>query len=180
MDEGDGDRALADRRSNPLDAAAADISDREDSGQTGLEKLWRPSQRPPGRNQIVRSKIGAGLDETFLVKSHAASEPFSTRDRTRHRKQMPYLMSFSTATNNVPPTHPLETGIPVEGDDFGLRPELDSGIVLDPANQVSRHCVGQAPRPHQHMNAAGALGQKDSSLPGRIPSAHDNDLFAAA
>ena len=75
MDESDRDRALAHRRRDALDIAAAHVADREHSGQTGFEKMRRPGERPTRGGQIVLRQIRPGLDESFGVERDAALEP---------------------------------------------------------------------------------------------------------
>jgi hypothetical protein len=53
MDEGDGDRSFAHRRSDALDVSAAHVADGEDAGKAGLEKVRRPDERPMRGGELL-------------------------------------------------------------------------------------------------------------------------------
>src|SRR5262249_23043578 len=63
-------RPLADGRSHPLDGAATDVADGEDSLDPGLEGQRRP---------VGGARVGAGPDEAFLVERDAAAGEASRR-----------------------------------------------------------------------------------------------------
>jgi len=52
MDEGDRNGSLANRRRHTFDVAAADIPDREHSGQARFEQMRTPEQWPMRRGQV--------------------------------------------------------------------------------------------------------------------------------
>jgi hypothetical protein len=56
MDEGDGDRSLADGGCHALDMATPDIADREHSGETRFEEIGRPRERPLGGGHAAQSE----------------------------------------------------------------------------------------------------------------------------
>ena len=80
----------------------------------------------------------------------------------------------------VPPAHPLEAIAAVERDQLGVRAQLNRRVVLDAANQVARHAVGQAARADEHVDPPRGLGQEHRRLSGRVASADDDHLVAAA
>ena len=55
-----------------------------------------------------------------------------------------------------------------------------AGILLDAANQIARHRVGQARPAHQHVDAPRRRREEDGRLPGGIAAADDDDLLADA
>jgi hypothetical protein len=44
--EGDRNRPLTDCRRHTLEAASANVANREDSGQAGFKEMWSPGERP--------------------------------------------------------------------------------------------------------------------------------------
>ena len=61
MDEGNGDRSLADGGGDTFDIAAANIADREHAGQARFEQMRRPRERPMRRRQILGDRSGPVL-----------------------------------------------------------------------------------------------------------------------
>src|SRR6266850_2201089 len=89
MDECDRDRAFADCGCHTLDVAAANVPDREDAWETRLEKMRLPLEGPPCGVEVLRRKIGSGLDEAVVVERHAVVEPFRRRHRSGHHEDVP-------------------------------------------------------------------------------------------
>jgi hypothetical protein len=80
MDEGDGNRSLADRRRDSFDVATSHVADSKDTGQARFEEMRRPGQRPVRGRQIVARQVGPGLDESLGIERNTAIEP----DRVRY------------------------------------------------------------------------------------------------
>ncbi|HEU4894163.1 MAG TPA: hypothetical protein VFT47_21550 [Vicinamibacterales bacterium] len=70
--ERDGNRALSDRRRNPLHVPAAHVAYGEDAWTAGLEQMRRSRQRPVRRQEVRGREIRTGLDEPFVIERDAS------------------------------------------------------------------------------------------------------------
>jgi hypothetical protein len=95
-------------------------------------------------------------------------EPSGIRNRAGHDEEMANVVTLDLAGLIVAPLDPLEAAVPIQGDDLGVSTEDDRGILVDTANQVSGHRVGQAGSPHQHVDPTRRRCQKHGCLPGRV------------
>ncbi len=69
--------------------------------------------------------------------------------------------------------------VPLEGRELGARVQLDGRILLDAADEVARHRVGEVLAAHQQVHASGRLGEEHGRLAGRVAAADDDDRLAA-
>src|SRR3954453_3916154 len=114
MHERNRDRALTDRRGDPLDIAATHIADRENPRAAGFEEIRRPGERPTGSGQNVGAEIRAGLDEAFLVERDAAIQPARVRNRAGHDEEVSNRARLGFAGRRRAPGDALEPTIAVE------------------------------------------------------------------
>src|SRR6202035_432593 len=180
VDELHADRALADRRGHPLDAPRAHVADREDPGAAGLEEERPARQRPARRPQLLGAEVGAGLDEALVVHRHAAREPAGVGPRAGHHEDVADLGGGPLAASPVEPGDALELALAVERHDAGAGPQLDVGGLLDAADQVARHALGETAAAHQHMDPSGLAGQEYRRLARGVAAADHDDLLPRA
>src|SRR5437762_4726305 len=119
MDERDRDRAFADRRGNPFDVSAADVSDREHAGPARLQEVRQARERPFRRLELLFRQLRAGLDETLFVEHDAPVEPARVRSRTGHREDVPDVVLRDGPGLAVAPAHALEMIFTFVGGDLG-------------------------------------------------------------
>src|SRR6476646_6783398 len=175
VDEGDHDRAFADRRRHPFDAAAANVAYRKHARQAGLQGIRWARQRPARRVEIVRRQIATGLDEALVVERDTALEPLGVWYRTHHHEDMTDVAPAGAAIG-MPPLHTTQMAIAVECDHLGAGMQLDDRVFVDAANQVFRHRVGEAVAADQQVDAARGLRQEYRSLSRGIAAANDDHL----
>jgi hypothetical protein len=75
-------------------------------------------------------------------------------------------MTFDPAGPIVAPSDTFEPAVPVERDDLGVRAQDNRGVLLDPANQVSRHRLGEPRSTHQHVDSTRHGREEHGGLPG--------------
>jgi len=71
MDQGDRNRPFADCRRHALEAASADVADREHPGQTRFQEIRGLGERQMRHGQIVLRQIRPRFDEPFRVERDA-------------------------------------------------------------------------------------------------------------
>src|SRR5574341_16487 len=180
MDESDGNRSLANGGGHALDAAAANIADGEHAGEAGFEKMRRTAERPSRRAEILAGKGGARFDESLRVKCETSVEPTCTRQRAGHEENMPDRSSRELSGSVIAPTYTLEMTVPFKSDQLCLCLQVDSRIVFNATNKVSRHTLRQSARPHEYLYTFGSLRKKDGSLSGGVSAADHDYLFTNA
>ena len=89
-------------------------------------------------------------------------------------------MGFDLSRLSIAPLHVFQMVATFESDDLGLGAQGDRGAVLDAANQIARHGIGQLVRSDQHVHVFGHLRQVHSRLPSRVTAADHNHFFALA
>src|SRR6185312_408866 len=88
MNEANRHCALAYRRRAAFDGSAPNVSRGEHARKTRLEEKRRPPLRAPKVAAHRVERYGAaGQDEPFLVKLHAATQPFGVRIGPDEQKQ---------------------------------------------------------------------------------------------
>src|SRR5207342_3498030 len=97
-----------------------------------------------------------------------------------HEENMSYVVGLNVTGLSIPPAHVFEMVTPFEGYDFGIGSEDDGRILLDAPNQIARHALRQAARPHEYMHTPGSLREVNRRLAGGVPSSNHNHLFTAA
>src|SRR5215510_15102365 len=88
--------------------------------------------------------------------------------------------AFDRSALSCAPRDALETSVPFECHDFGVRPELDKGVVFDTSNEIPGHRVGQSVTANQHMDATAPVGQKHGRLTSGVAAADNSNLLAGA
>ena len=83
MDKSDRNRPFADCRRHTLEAASADVADREHPGQTRFQEARGPGERPMRHGQIILRQIRPRFDELFCVEREAAVEPVGVESQRR-------------------------------------------------------------------------------------------------
>src|SRR5207247_10917673 len=114
-------------------------------GETRLQEMGSAGERP-ARGQILRQQVLSRLDESLVVQGEATIQPAAAGDRARHREDVPDAVRFDTPGLVVTPAHALEVPIPLEAHDLRVYVAGDGRMILDAADQVARHGVGQARR----------------------------------
>src|SRR5262249_4506434 len=124
-------------------------------------------------------KIRPGLHKSFLVERHAVLEPAGIRVRSRHHENVANRHRREFA-RRVAPSHTLQALSPFERDDSGFCLELDVRCLLDPADQVARHRVGEARSSDEHVDTTLGLGKKYRRLTRGVCAPDHDDVFATA
>src|SRR5262245_16599677 len=149
MNELDAHRALAHCRCHSLDAARADVPDREDTRPARLQQFRSAGQRPPSLLELTGEEVGAGLDEALVVHHHASFEPGRVRIGPGHQEQVIDLADLRLARVELTPADPLETIGPLEPVDLVALAQRHVTAVLDALDEVARHALGQPRAPHE-------------------------------
>ena len=87
MNKGDRIRPFADCRRHALEAASADVADREHPGQARFQEIRGPGLRPICHGQIILRQIRPRFDEPFRVERDALART------TRRHRHNPLLSS---------------------------------------------------------------------------------------
>jgi hypothetical protein len=95
MNKGHRNWTLSNGGSDSFDVSAANISDSEYTGETGLEKIRRTLNGPLGFRQILRREIWAGLDKPTFIARYTTIEPRGIRHRAGHGKEVGYVLRLS-------------------------------------------------------------------------------------
>ena len=121
-----------------------------------------PTAKTPGR--LVSSRYGGRVSGQFAAVrsscdrsgpvlmnplSSSATQPSShagVRHGAGHHEHVPDVVRLDGAVSVVAPPDALEMPFAFERDDLRVRPQRDRGVVLDAANEVARHRVGQPVR----------------------------------
>src|SRR4030095_12323313 len=148
VDELDRGRALPYRGRDTLHAARAHVSHREYSRQARLELIRPPLQRPAGGLQLRRTQVRSGLDEALRVQRQAAAEPPGVCIGSGHREHVADLADLARAGGRVVPADPLQASLASEGLDLGVAPQGNGRALLDTADEVARHGIGQPGAPY--------------------------------
>src|SRR5262245_1531112 len=122
MDKGDRNRPFADSRRHTLEAASADVADREYPGQTRFQEIRGPGERPMRHGQIILRQTLPRFDEPFRVERDAPVEPAGVRNGACHDEDVADVARLYVPGLVVPPANALEMIIPFKGDDFCAQP----------------------------------------------------------
>lgn len=155
-------RTLADRR-DPLGGTRAHVADREDVGQTRLQRQDRP-----GGGAFSRSPA-SGEHEAPGVSRDAVIELIAIGVGAHEQEQMPQR---PVADRPVGAAAEDRAGQPVariavERDELMILVQLDIGQSGDPVYQVALHGRDQRPAGDE-VQALYMLGQEDHRLPRRV------------
>jgi hypothetical protein len=149
-------------------------------GQAGLELVRAARERPPRGGEILPRQIRAGLHEALRVDRQAAVEPPDVRVGPGHREHMADVAALALHRIAAPPPHASEASVTLETLDPGVGPKGDRGALVDAADEIAGHAVGQPGAPHQQMHAPRDARQEDGGLPGRVPASDHDDPLARA
>src|SRR6266550_175872 len=180
MYRSDRDRPLAHGRCHPFQAPGADVAHREDPGATRLEQMGSAGERPPRGGQLLGRQVRSRLDEPVVVEREAAVQPAGARHRARHGEDVPDAVRLDASALVIAPAHALEVAVALEAHDLRAYMPDDGRMVLDAADQVARHRIGQTRRADHHVHSPGGLGQEHRRLARRVAGAHDDHLFTGA
>ena len=87
------------------------------------------------------------------------------------------IVLFLGAVGTAPPGDTAQFALAFQRNDLRVGVHGDVRAVLDTADQVARHALGQPIGAHQHMNLVAGPGQKDGGLAGRVAAADDDDFL---
>ena len=174
----DGNRPFTNSRGYPLHVAGADIPNGKNASQAGFQHLRRSGCVPNGRLGR-RIQVAPGQDESFVIEGYAALQPICSGRCSRHDEYMANVADGSLA-GFVPPTDAFQMRITFKIHDLCSVVQLYSGILFDALDQVARHGVRKLTGPHQHVDLACSLREKNCRLSGRISPTHHNDVFLFA
>jgi hypothetical protein len=113
------------------------------------------------------------------VEHDAALQPRRTWYGAGHHEYVSHVALLGRAVAVVAPAHALEMVPSLERGNLGVRSQLDRGVALDTANEISRHALGQAAGPDDHVDARRRLCEEHRRLASRIAAAYYDDLLAA-
>ena len=176
VDRRDDLSAFADRSADTLDRPRPDVADREHARHGGFER------RRQGAS-IVRFGRPPVITKPALSSANSATvEPFCGRIRANEQKDIADRRFGLRVGATISPPDPFEAGSgrAGQGDDFGLRHQLDIRGRGDAIDQVARHAFSEARASDHHSNLGGVGGQKHRALAGGIAPSHENDLLAGA
>src|SRR6266852_2407500 len=132
----------------------------------------------PGR--IVVGKSGSRFDETLCIYCEATIKPGRTGNCACHDEEMSDVVGFDIPGHVVSPADAFEMVAAFQRHNFRLCSQDDIGVLLQTANQITRHAFCQPARSDEHVNALGGLREKYRSLPRRVPSADNSHFFSTA
>ena len=121
MDKGDRNRPFADCRRHALEAASADVADREHPGQTRFQEMRGTGERPIRHGQIVPRQIRPRFDEPFRIERDTSVKPVGVGNRSSHEKDVADVVRLGLPGVLVLPANASEMSVPFDGDDFGAR-----------------------------------------------------------
>src|SRR5713226_1318522 len=135
VDELDADRALAHRGGDALDAAGADVADREHAGPAGLEKQRQAREGPARGRQGGGIEIGPRPHESLLVEGDAVPQPRRVRVGARHEEDVPDVRRRRDPVP-VAPRDSLQPRAALQRNDAGFREQRDVGRLLDTVDEI--------------------------------------------
>ena len=147
VNEGDGDRTLADRGRDTLDAAAG--RRRRRTPRANSSRAGTVARERPCAGEILGRQIGPGLDEALSVERDAPAQPRGARRRACHHEDVADLVRspragrrFATDALELSPPSSATISVSVRSAIFR--------VVLDSTNQIARHRLRQ-PWPRTSM-----------------------------
>ena len=155
MDELHADRAFADGRGDALDAARAHVADGEDAVAAGLEAGTAGARAASWR--AASSSRVTSVPVLTKPLSSSATQPSSQPvlgSAPVMRKTWRICARLDAAVAAAP-AHALEVLVALEADDLAVRPERDVRVLLDAADEVARHRLGEAGAAHEHVDVLG-------------------------
>ncbi len=165
-------RALAARGRHPLHRPRAHVAGREDAGDGGGEVLRRQPVQP-----LVAGHVAAGEHEAVLVARHRGRDPVAVRLGAEQQEQAVRRHRLPLAGADVLEAEPLEPAVAAAVDDRAAGADGDPPVVLDLADQVRRHGLGQVRSPDQDGDRPGEPRQVHRRLAGGVAAADDEDVL---
>src|SRR2546422_5899517 len=118
---------------------------RSHPGAARLEQMGSAGERPPRGSQLLGRQVRSRLDESLGVEREAASQPAGAGHRARHGEDVPDAVRLDAPGLVVAPAHALEMAVALEAHDLRAHMPDDGRMVLDAADQVAGHRIGQTP-----------------------------------
>src|ERR1700687_5221353 len=174
------DRSFPNRRRNTLHIARPYIPYGKHSRKTGFEQIRSTRQRPMCGRQIHRNQVYARLDASSFIERQTACKPARVRVRSHHQENVPDVAGLQVASLIVAALHVIQPVGSLQGNDLSVSVQRDCFTFFNPANQIARHRVRQAPRSDHHVDMFRCLRQKYSRLTGGIAPSNNDHLFVPA
>ena len=150
---------------------AIDPSPTADATRLTLPPRTSPTAKTPGRLvssrcggrgsgqraavEILASRSGPVLMKPFVSSATQPSSQRGVRHRAGHDEHVADVCALSTRRSRCSRQRTRSSrSPPSSADDLGVRAQLDRGVVLDAANQIARHALGQAAATHEHVARA--------------------------
>ena len=155
-------RALADRCSNPLGRAGANVSNR---------KYARP-----GRFQLPMGRPGvrARQHKPSRIERHVGpGKPIGIWFSADEQEEVAHIAADFFSRRSVSPADRLHDAVATfEAGDFGTQQHFHVGEPADAIDQIAGHACGQIRAADDEPDLGGLTGQIDGCLARRIASAH--------
>ena len=178
MDHADGAGALADGRRDALARVGAHVARGEDAGDTGLEQVRVPLERPAARDSVRTGKIRTGQDVPLLVelqqaRDHFRPGPGTDEDEGRCGDKLSLLCVVHAADD-----HLLEPARAADRGDLDPRQDFDVRRGRDPVDQVLRHRLAEGFPPDEQGDVPRVTREKEGALRRRVPGPDDAYVLA--
>jgi hypothetical protein len=132
-----------------------------------------------GIRQLFLAEVGSSFHEAVIIEHDAALEPAGIRLRSRHQEHVSDIACFGSPIATRPGDALQSIGA-VELRELRLRMQADVRGLLDAANKVLRHALGQSVGAHQHVNVTTRAGEEDRRLACGITATDDYDILVGA
>src|SRR5215470_11924133 len=176
MDQGNGGRAFADRRSDPFDRSAAHVTGGEHPGQAGLQRQRQAAGGPAVAG--ARGQVESGADEPLPVAGDGLAEPFGARLGADENEQSVRGDGAPRPGGGALQYQRFEMAGAVAGAAGDLHPVADVDVrgVADLADEVVGHASRQRGRADQDGHLLGPSGQVQRGLPGGVGASNDEHV----
>ena len=161
MDLRDDGRPLPDGTAHPFHRTGTHIAHREDAWDACFEGTRNRCSRDDG--------VSTGQDEAIgILRDAAVLEPPGLRVGAYEEKHVTEISIAHASILAVSPARAQESAAPIssEGNELGLRQNLDVGSIQDPIDEVPRHAVRQVLAANEHEDVRRVASKVDGSLPG--------------
>jgi hypothetical protein len=148
---GDHDRALTDGRGDPFDRSGSHVTDSENAGTAGGQRLRQRLR--------VRRVVGDGrctrAHKSFVVQGDA-TEPLGVGRGPEHEKHIRNMAGLGLPGNPVAPGNGVQVPLAIQRGDLGVRMHGDAcRRRLDATDEVIGHARRQSVAAHQNVHMVG-------------------------